>query len=93
LLILPVIYVFAIASTTKAIVFMVWCIFVALMDNVLKPILLGRGAAVPVAVVFLGAIGGFLAMGIIGLFVGAIVLSVGYELFLAWLEGPVHAEL
>jgi predicted PurR-regulated permease PerM len=37
-------------------------------------------------VVFLGAIGGFVAMGIIGLFVGAIVLSVGYKLFLAWVE-------
>jgi predicted PurR-regulated permease PerM len=57
------------------------------IDNVLKPLLLGRGAAVPVAVVFLGAIGGFVVMGIIGLFVGAIVLSVGYKLFLAWIEG------
>jgi predicted PurR-regulated permease PerM len=90
LLVLPVIYMFAIACTTKAIVFLVWCLFVALMDNVLKPLLLGRGAAVPVAVVFLGAIGGFISVGI-GLFVGAIVLSVGYKLFLAWLEGPVHA--
>ena len=85
-LIPAVIYVFAIASTTKAVVFLIWCIIVALMDNVLKPILLGRGVAVPIAVVFLGAIGGFVAMGIIGLFVGAIVLSVGYKLFLAWLE-------
>ena len=57
------------------------------MDNVLKPVLLGRGAQVPIAVVFLGAIGGFVAMGIIGLFVGAVVLSVGYKLFLAWLAG------
>jgi predicted PurR-regulated permease PerM len=64
---------------------MVWCIFVGVIDNLLKPLLLGRGAAVPVAVVFLGAIGGFVAMGIIGLFVGAIVLSVGYTLFLAWI--------
>ena len=52
-----------------------------LMDNVLKPILLGRGVAVPIVVVFLGAIGGFVALGIIGLFVGAIALSVGYKLF------------
>ena len=81
-----VIYVFATATTTKAVIFLVWCIIVGLMDNILKPILLGRGAAVPMAVVFLGAIGGFLAMGIIGLFVGAIVLSVGYKLFLAWLS-------
>jgi predicted PurR-regulated permease PerM len=91
-LIPAVIYVFAIASTTKAVVFLVWCIIVALMDNVLKPMLLGRGVEVPIAVVFLGAIGGFMAMGIIGLFVGAIVLSVGYTLFLAWLEGAEAAK-
>jgi len=86
-----VIYAFAFASTTKAVVFMVWCLFVGLMDNVLKPLLLGRGAAVPMLVIFLGAIGGFVAVGIIGLFVGAIVLSVGYKLFIAWLEGPPEA--
>ena len=80
-----VIYVFATASTGTAVMFMIWCAFVGLMDNVLKPILLGRGAAVPIAVVFIGVIGGFMAMGIIGLFVGAIVLSVGYKLILAWL--------
>ena len=54
-------------------------------------LLLGRGVAVPAAVVFLGAIGGFVAMDIIGLFVGAIVLSVGYK-FLAWIEGSVAAS-
>ena len=81
------IYMFAIASTTKAVMFLIWCVIVGLMDNVLKPLLLGRGVAVPMAVVFLGAIGGFIAIGTIGLFVGAIVLSVGYKLFEAWLEG------
>jgi predicted PurR-regulated permease PerM len=85
-LIPAVIYVFATASVTKAVIFLVWCIVVGLMDNILKPLLLGRGVAVPVVVVFLGAIGGFVAMGVIGLFVGAIVLSVGYKLFLAWLD-------
>jgi predicted PurR-regulated permease PerM len=87
LLVPAVIYMFAIASMTKAITFLVWCLIVALMDNVLKPMLLGRGVSVPMAVVFLGVIGGFVAMGTLGLFVGAIVLSVGYKLFLAWLEG------
>ena len=87
-----VIYMFATATTTKAAIFLVWCIIVGLMDNILKPILLGRGAAVPILVVFLGAIGGFLAMGIIGLFVGAIVLSVGYKLFLVWLEQAPASE-
>ena len=88
-LIPAVIYVFAIASTTKAVIFTIWCVIVGLMDNVLKPILLGRGAAVPMIVVFLGVLGGFLSMGIVGLFVGAIVLSVGYKLFLAWIRGGV----
>jgi predicted PurR-regulated permease PerM len=80
-----VIYMFAVASTTKAVIFLVWCLIVALVDNVLKPLLLGRGVAVPIVVIFLGAIGGFVAIGIIGLFIGAIVLSVGYRLFLTWL--------
>ena len=91
-LIPAVIYVFATASVTKAVIFLVWCIIVGLMDNILKPLLLGRGVAVPVAVVFLGAIGGFVAMGVIGLFVGAIVLSVGYKLSLAWLKGTPVAN-
>ena len=85
-LIPAVIYMFTIATTTKAIVFLVWCVIVGVMDNILKPLLLGRGVAVPMAVVFLGAIGGFVAMGTVGLFVGAIVLSVGYKLVVAWLE-------
>jgi predicted PurR-regulated permease PerM len=87
-----VIYMFAIASTTKAVLFLIWCLVVALIDNLLKPLLLGRGAAVPTVVVFLGAIGGFIVMGTIGLFVGAIVLSVGYKVFLAWLQGPITAK-
>jgi predicted PurR-regulated permease PerM len=86
-LIPAVIYVFAIATKTTAVIFLAWCAIVGLMDNVLKPVLLGRGSAVPVIVVFLGVIGGFVAMGIVGLFVGAIILAVGYKLFLAWIEG------
>jgi predicted PurR-regulated permease PerM len=93
LLFIPaVIYIFATASTTTAVVFLVWCVIVALMDNVLKPLLLGRGVEVPVVVVFLGAIGGFVFMGLIGLFIGPIVLSVGYKLFLAWLGDTTDAN-
>ena len=87
------IYMFTISSAAKAVIFLIWCLFVALIDNVLKPLLLGRGVAVPIVVVFLGAIGGFIAMGIIGLFIGAIILSVGYKLFLAWLDrGPTVSQ-
>jgi hypothetical protein len=61
-----VIYIFATASTTKAVIFLVWCLFVGLMDNIFTPILLGRRAVVPILVVFLGAIDGFVAMALIG---------------------------
>lgn len=83
-------YMFAIAGTSKALIFLVWCVIVGVMDNVLKPLLLGRGVPVPMPVVFLGAIGGFMAMGTVGLFVGAVVLSVAYKLLLAWLEETVE---
>ena len=57
-------------------------------DNILKPIMLGKGAPVPMLVIFLGSIGGFFLNGFVGLFVGAIVLSLGYKLFIAWIAGP-----
>lgn len=85
-LIPAVIYMFAIGSTTHAGIFLVWCIIVGVIDNLLKPLLLGRDASVPMIVVFVGTIGGFMAMGAIGFFVGSVVLSVGYKLFLSWLE-------
>jgi predicted PurR-regulated permease PerM len=61
-------------------------VIVAPVDNILKPLLLGRGVDVPMLVIFVGAIGGFINAGIIGLFIGAVVLALGYKLFLAWLD-------
>ena len=58
----------------------------------LKPILLGRGVEAPMAVIFIGAIGGLVAHGIIGLFVGAVVFVLGYTLFMAWLKDAETAE-
>jgi predicted PurR-regulated permease PerM len=89
-----VIYGFAVFSTTRALIFLGWCVIVGLMDNVLKPILLGRGAKVPMPVIFLGVLGGFIFLNSIsGLFVGAVVLSVGYKLFIAWLDSGVPPEV
>jgi predicted PurR-regulated permease PerM len=82
-----VVYVWASASTNVAIGFTVWSILVGLSDNVLKPILLGRGTGVPTLVIVIGALGGMISSGIIGLFVGAVVLAVGFELFAAWVKG------
>jgi predicted PurR-regulated permease PerM len=74
------------ADTLTAALLMIWLILVMISDNFLKPVLLGRGAPVPMLVIFLGSIGGFISMGFIGLFIGAVVLSLGFKLFQAWLE-------
>jgi predicted PurR-regulated permease PerM len=81
-----IIYMFSTADTLTAALLTGWLILVSLVDNLLKPVLLGRGAPVPMLVVFLGAIGGFLYMGFIGLFVGAVILSLGFKLFRVWLD-------
>ena len=79
-------YVFSVAETTPAVIFLIYCIIVSSSDAFLKPLFLGRGMEIPMLVILLGAIGGMMMSGIIGLFVGAIVLALGYELFMAWLE-------
>ena len=81
-----IIYIWGHGSTTTAILLTIWMVFVGVIDNVLKPIMLGKGAPVPMLVVFLGAIGGFMSSGFIGLFTGAIILSVGYKLLQTWLN-------
>ena len=86
LIMFPVIaYVFSVESGTTAAIFAVWGVIVSFLDMVLKPMLMGRGVDAPMLVILLGAIGGMLMSGIIGLFVGAIVLALGYKLLEAWL--------
>ena len=58
---------------------------VMLLDNVLKPIVMGRGLPVPMLVIFIGVIGGTITHGLIGLFVGPIVLALAYELGRVWI--------
>ncbi len=79
------IYVFSVESTTVSVLFLTWSIIVSFSDMVLKPLLLGRGVEVPMLVILLGAIGGMLTAGIIGLFLGAVILTLAYKLFIAWL--------
>lgn len=71
--------------TTPAVIFAIWSVLVSFSDTFLKPMLLGRGVEVPMLVILLGAMGGMLSSGIIGLFVGAVLLSLGYTLFTQWL--------
>ena len=87
-----IIYLFYTADTFTAVAFLIWSIPVGLIDNILKPILLGRGVKTPMAVIFIGAIGGLLSSGVIGLFIGAVILSLGYELFFLWLNIDSSSE-
>ncbi|MHC8412570.1 AI-2E family transporter [Pseudomonas sp. Hz4] len=88
LITLPVI-VFVFASegaSTATIVFAIYVFVAGLVDNVLKPLLLGRGVDVPMPVVLIGALGGMVTSGILGLFIGPVILAVGYQLFWQWVE-------
>ena len=75
-----------------AIIFAIYMLFAALSDNVLKPILLGRGVDLPALVVLIGAIGGMIAFGIVGLFLGAVILGLGYTIISDWLQASDDAE-
>jgi predicted PurR-regulated permease PerM len=81
-----IIYIWSAADPVTATIFTIWMLLVGVSDNILKPILLGKGAPAPMLVVFLGAIGGFIYSGFIGLFTGAIVLTLGYKLMTSWLN-------
>ncbi len=79
-------YVFSAADTTTAVIFLVWSLFVSASDGFLKPMLMGRGVDIPMLVILIGALGGMMLFGIIGLFVGAVVLAIMYTLFMAWID-------
>jgi predicted PurR-regulated permease PerM len=85
-------YYFSVADTTPAIIFLVWNIIVSSSDAVLKPLFLGRGMDTPMLVILLGAIGGMMLSGIIGLFVGAVILALGYQLMMDWLAAGKNTE-
>jgi len=65
---------------------LVWSLMVCTLDNFLRPMLIRRGADLPLLLIFAGVVGGLIAFGMIGLFVGPVVLAVSYTLLLAWIE-------
>ena len=81
-----VIYIWTTPDTTTAILLTIWMVFVGIIDNIIRPFMIGIGAPVPMLVVFIGTIGGFIMSGFIGLFTGAIVLTLGYKLVTEWLK-------
>ena len=87
IVIIPVIiYLFTVSATWVAVLWTILLIAVMISDNILKPLLMGKGAPVPTLVIFLGSIGGFITSGFMGLFLGAVVLSLGYKLFMVWVN-------
>ena len=83
-----IIFAFSVKSTTVAILFTIWFIVSGLSDVVLKPLMIGHGLEVPMPIILLGVIGGVIAYGLVGLFIGAVLLAVGYVLFREWLDTP-----
>jgi len=79
-----IIYLFAFMDPLPAALWTAYFLAMGLIDNILKPLIMGKGADVPMLVIFFGAIGGFIAFGFMGLFLGAIILSLAYKLYVTW---------
>jgi predicted PurR-regulated permease PerM len=73
-------------ETTAALLFTVYLIPVNLLDNVLRPLVMGRGLDTPIVVILVGLIGGTISLGLTGLFLGPIILAVIWELIVAWIK-------
>jgi predicted PurR-regulated permease PerM len=87
IVLLPVIiWIWATKDFAVAIPLTIYLVIVGLADNILKPILMGRGLNTPMLVIFIGVLGGMIAHGIVGLFVGPIILAVAWELMMAWIR-------
>jgi predicted PurR-regulated permease PerM len=81
-----IVYVIAtVDSTLTQVLFTIWSLIVSFSDAFLKPLFLGRGMEIPMLVILIGAIGGLMRAGVIGLFVGAVVLALGYSMFKVWM--------
>jgi len=86
ILIPVIIWSWTVMETTSALLFTAYMIPVNLLDNFLRPIIMGRGLKTPMLVILIGVIGGTLAYGITGLFLGPIVLAVIWELLVSWMR-------
>jgi len=91
-MILPIVWAFSNLGMFGAVVFTVYVVAACMSDMPLKPMLLGRGVSVPSGVILMGAIGGMVSMGMLGLFLGAIVLGIGYKLFHIWLGAGLRPD-
>ena len=85
-LVLVVIWLYWSGNPTWGTAMLVWTVIVGSLDNILRPLLIKRGADLPLVLIFAGVIGGLLAFGIVGLFVGPVVLAVTYTQLAAWVR-------
>jgi predicted PurR-regulated permease PerM len=83
-LIFAVVWLYWKDTTVTATVFLIWALVVGSIDNVLRPILIRRGADLPLMLIFAGVIGGLIAFGVVGLFIGPVMLAVVYTLLIGW---------
>ena len=79
-------------GTVEAIIYSVLIFVAGMADNVLKPLMLGRGVDAPMPIILIGALGGMAAAGILGMFVGATLLALGYQIFMGWVAARSEAE-
>ena len=86
-------YIFSYADSTPATIFAIYMTIVSMSDGFLKPFLLGCGVDIPMLVILLGAIGGMILSGILGLFIGAVGLALAYKLIIVWLDDNTDEEL
>jgi predicted PurR-regulated permease PerM len=85
-ILIPVmIWVWTVKDVGTAVLITIFLVIVGISDNALKPLFMGRGLSTPVLVIFIGVIGGTLAHGIVGLFIGPIILAVAWEVMMAWI--------
>ena len=73
-------------ANVAASILLVWALFVSSIDNVVRPILIKRGADLPLLLIFAGVSGGLLGFGVVGLFIGPVVLAVAYTLLTGWIK-------
>jgi predicted PurR-regulated permease PerM len=85
------VWLFVGGSTGSGIVLAAWTVAVGGMDNVIRPLLIRRGVELPLLLIFAGVIGGLIAFGVIGIFVGPVLLAVTYTLLGAWVRGAETA--
>lgn len=86
------VWVFSVSDPVPATVFAIYAVLVSICDSALKPLFLGRGMDIPMLVILIGALGGAISAGLLGLFLGPVVLAVGYTIVTEWIESHAPEE-